>query len=126
MHENEIGKIVVDQAIRLHKELGPGLMESVYETLLAHRLQMAGLKVECQVPIAFCFDGITFDQGFRADMIIEDKVILELKSVESLNHAHYKQILTYLKLSGLKLGFLLNFGEAVMKNGIHRIINGQL
>ncbi len=126
MTENEIGQIVVDHAIHLHRQLGPGLLESVYETLLAHRLESAGLSVQRQVSIPFQFDGITFDEGFRADIVIEDKVILELKSVENLNKAHYKQLLTYLKLSGMKLGFLLNFGEAVMKNGIHRIINGQL
>jgi len=126
MNENEIGKIVVDSAVHLHMELGPGLLESVYEVLLAHRLQQAGLKVARQVSIPIAFDGIHFDEGFRADLIVEDKVILELKSVENVHPAHKKQVLTYLKLMGLKLGYLLNFGAAVMKDGIFRIINGKI
>lgn len=126
MNENEIGRIVVDTAVQLHRELGPGLLESVYEVLLAHRLRQAGLKVARQVPISIEFDGIHFDEGFRADIIVEDKVILELKSVESVSPAHKKQVLTYLRLTGLKLGYLLNFGAAVMKDGICRVINGKI
>ena len=124
MNENEIGKIVVDSAVRLHIALGPGLLETVYEVLLTHQLQKSGLKVRRQAPIPIEFEGIHFDEGFRADMVVENKVIIELKSVESVSKAHKKQVLTYLKLSGMKLGFLLNFGEAVMKDGIDRIING--
>ena len=126
MNENEIGKIIVDCAIRLHMELGPGLFESVYETLLAHRLEEAGLNVARQVSIPIEFDGIRFDEGFRADLIVEEKVIVELKSVETIKAAHKKQVLTYLKLSEMKLGYLLNFGSAVMKSGIFRIINGTI
>lgn len=126
MNENDIGRVIVDCAVQLHMALGPGLLESVYETLLAHRLQQAGLKVARQVSIPIMFDGIQFEEGFRADLVVEDKVIVELKSVEALNKAHKKQVLTYLKLTSLKLGFLLNFGEAVMKDGIHRIINGKI
>jgi GxxExxY protein len=126
MTENEIGKIVVDCAIRLHMELGPGLLETVYEVLLVHMLREAGLKVERQVPIPIEFHGIRFDEGFRADIIVEDKVILELKSVEKFNNAHKKQVLTYLKLTNKKLGYLLNFGEALMKDGISRVLNGQV
>ncbi len=126
MNENEIGRIIVDCAIRLHMALGPGLLESVYEVLLAHLLEKAGLRVRRQVPIPVEFEGIRFDEGFRADLVVEDKVIIELKSVESVSRAHKKQVLTYLKLSGMKLGYLLNFGEAVMKDGIHRIINGTI
>lgn len=126
MNENEIGKIIVDTAVHLHMDLGPGLLESVYEVLLAHRLQRAGLKVERQVMIPIESDGIRFDEGFRADLIAEGKVIIELKSVETVTPAHKKQVLTYLKLSGLKLGYLLNFGAAVMKDGIYRIINGTI
>jgi len=126
MNENEISRIIVDCAVRLHMALGPGLLETVYEALLAHELQEAGLAVRRQVAIPIKFHGMQFDEGFRADLIVEDKVIVELKSVESLNNAHKKQVLTYLKLTGMKLGFLLNFGEAVMKNGIHRIINGTI
>lgn len=126
MNENEIGKIIVDSAVCLHMELGPGLLESVYETLLVHRLEKAGLRVRRQVGIPIVYDGIQFEEGFRADLVVEDKVIIELKSVEAIHKAHLKQVLTYLKLTGLKLGYLLNFGEAMMKNGIHRIINGKI
>jgi len=126
MNENEIGRIVVDNAVRLHMALGPGLLESVYEVLLAHRLEKVGFRVRRQVPIPIEFEGIRFDEGFRADLVVEDKVIIELKSVESVSRAHQKQVLTYLKLSGIKLGYLLNFGEAVMKDGIYRIINGTI
>ncbi len=104
----------------------PGLFETVYEVVLAHDLQTRGLRVERQVPIPIALRGVKFDEGFRADMIIEGKVLLELKSVESLTKAHKKQVLTYLRLTGLKLGYLLNFGEALMKDGIVRIVNGEL
>jgi GxxExxY protein len=94
--------------------------------LLTHRLEQKGLRVERQSRIPIKYDGIQFDEGFRADMIIEGKVLLELKSTEQTTNAHKKQVLTYLKLTGIKLGYLLNFGEALMKNGVHRILNGQL
>ena len=126
MTENEIGKIIVDCAIRLHKDLGPGLLETVYEVLLAHLLESQGLRVKRQVPIPIEYHGIKFDEGFRADIIVEDLVIVELKSVESVSKAHKKQVLTYLKLTGCKLGYLLNFGEALMKDGISRILNGKI
>lgn len=126
MTENEIGTIVVDQAIQLHRELGPGLLESVYEVLLAHRLSKHRLKVERQVPIQIKYDGIDFEVGFRADLVVENMVLIELKSIEQLNNAHKKQLLTYLKLTNMKLGYLLNFGEELMKDGITRTINGQL
>ena len=122
--ENEIGKIVVDSAIKVHRELGPGLLESVYESVMAHELQDAGLEVQRQVAIPIRYRDLVFEEGFRADMIVASKVILELKSVESLNNSHKKQLLTYLKLTRLKLGFLLNFSESLMKNGIIRIVNG--
>jgi len=126
MNENEIGKIAVDCAVRLHKALGPGLLETVYEVLLSHELELKGLKVERQVPIPIEYHGIKFEEGFRADIVVEDKVILELKSIEAINAAHKKQVLTYLKLTECKLGFLLNFGEPLMKDGITRLINGQI
>ncbi len=126
MTENEIGKIVVDSAVRLHKELGPGLLETVYEVLLTHELQERGVRVERQVSIPITFHGVRFDEGFRADMIVEGKVVLELKSVEKTTNAHKKQVLTYLRLTGMKLGYLLNFGEGLMKDGISRILNGQV
>jgi GxxExxY protein len=124
MTENQIGTMVVDAAIAVHRALGPGLLESVYEVVLAHELRHRGLGVERQVPIAIEYSGVKFDEGFRADMILEGKVVLELKSVESTTPAHRKQIQTYLRLSGHKLGFLLNFGEALMKDGITRAVNG--
>jgi len=126
MTENQIGTIIVQTAIRLHQELGPGLLESVYEVVLAHALEKQGLCVRRQVSVPIEFDGYRFDEGFRADLIVEDKVIIELKSVEKFNPAHKKQVLTYLKLTHLKLGYLLNFGEALMKSGIVRIVNGLL
>lgn len=126
MNENEIGDIVVATAIRLHQDLGPGLLESVYEAVLAKLLKDRGLDVQRQVPIPFEYEGMRFEEGFRADILVENKVILELKSVEILNNAHKKQILTYLKISGKKLGYLLNFGGALMKDGIVRSINGKL
>lgn len=124
MNENEIGKIIVDRAIHVHKELGPGLLESVYEVVLAHELAKQGLKVERQVPIPIEYEGIKFKEGFRADIIVGDKVISEIKSVERATNAHKKQVLTHLRLSKMKLGYLLNFGEGLMKDGISRIING--
>lgn len=124
MTENEIGKIVVDCAVQLHIELGPGLLESVYEVLLAHMLKERGLSIERQVPVPIKFHDILFEEGFRADIIVEGKVILELKSVDHTNNAHKKQVLTYLKLTGMKLGYLLNFGEELMKDGISRVLNG--
>ena len=123
MNENEIGDVIVATAIRLHQELGPGLLESVYEVILAKLLKDQGLDVERQVPIPFEYEGMRFEEGFRADLVVEDKVIIELKSVEILNNAHKKQLLTYLKLSGKKLGYILNFGGALMKDGVVRSVN---
>ncbi|MHC4214113.1 MAG: GxxExxY protein [Planctomycetota bacterium] len=123
MTENEIGKIVVDSALSVHRALGPGLQELVYEVVLAHELEQRGLKVQRQVPVAIEYAGIQFQEGFRADLIVEDKVIVELKSVEKVSGAHKKQVQTYLKLTGCKLGFLLNFGEELMKQGITRCVN---
>ncbi len=126
MHENEIGTIIVDCAVHLHQALGPGLLESVYEVTLTRQLEKKGLSVQRQVPVPIIFEGEEFEEGFRADLIIEGKVIIELKSVEKTNPAHKKQLLTYLRLTGMKLGYLLNFGESLMKEGITRIINGDL
>ena len=123
MTENEIGTICIEAAIGVHRELGPGLLESVYEIVLAHELAQRGLRVERQVPIAISYKGMIFEDAFRADLVVEDKVIVELKSVEQLNKAHRKQIQTYLRLTGLKLGYLFNFGAALMKEGIVRAVN---
>ena len=109
MNENDIGKIIVNCAVQLHIDLGPGLLETVYEVLLKKRMIEKGLHVERQVPIPIEYDGIHFDEGFRADLIVENKVIVELKSVENINNAHKKQILTYLKLTGKKTGISSKF-----------------
>ena len=124
MTENEIGKVVVDTAIAVHRELGPGLLESVYEIVLAYELGQRGLHVNRQVPIQIRYKDMTFDEAFRADLVVAEKVIVELKSVEQVSEAHKKQVQTYLRLRGCKLGFLLNFGEALMKRGITRVVNG--
>jgi len=124
MTENEIAKIIVDAAFQIHKGMGPGLLESVYEVVLAHVLKRRGLKVERQVAVAIVFDGIKFDEGFRADLIVEDKVIVELKSVENVIPVHKKQLLTYLRLADKRLGLLINFGSELIRDGISRIVNG--
>jgi len=126
MNENEIGTFVLDTAVYLHKKLGPGLLESVYEIILVKLLSKKGLYVQRQVAIPVEFEGEHFDEGFRADLFIEGKVIIELKSVEKITDTHKKQLLTYLKLTNTKLGYLLNFGGELMKDGIVRIINGIL
>jgi len=124
MTENEIGTIVVDAAIQVHRALGPGLLESVYEIVLTYELQQRGLQAERQVSIPIVYRGLQFNEGFKADIIVNEKVVLELKSVERVTPAHKKQIQTYLRLTGCKLGYLLNFGEALMKRGITRAVNG--
>jgi GxxExxY protein len=126
MHENEIGTSIVDSAIHLHQDLGPGLLETVYEVTMAAMLRKRGFAVVRQVPVSIEYEGQKLEEGFRADLIVEGKVILELKSVEKLHPVHKKQLLTYLRLTGMKLGYLLNFGEELMKDGITRIINGRL
>jgi GxxExxY protein len=124
MTENEISKVIVDSAITVHRELGPGLLETVYEVILAHELRQRGLRVDRQVSIPIKYRGVKFDEAFRADLVVEEKVIVELKSVERVSEAHKKQVQTYLRLTGCKLGFLLNFGEALLKRGITRVVNG--
>lgn len=126
MKENDIGTIIVDCALELHRNLGPGLLETVYEVTLARTLERRGLAVQRQVAVPIEYQGETFSEGFRADLIVGDLVIVELKSIERVTPAHKKQLLTYLRLTGLKLGYLLNFGEALMRDGITRIINGSI
>ena len=123
MKENDISKIIVNIAFKIHTKLGPGLFESVYEEILNHELIKAGLKVNRQAPIPVIWSNLKMEQGFRADLIVEGKVIIEIKSVEAVAPVHKKQLLTYLKLTGLKLGLLINFNEALRKDGIHRIVN---
>jgi len=124
MTENEIGTVIVEAAIKIHRALGPGLLERVYEVVLAYELRSAGLSVETQVPVSIEYEDLAFDEGFRADILVSDRVILELKSVEQVTRAHKKQVQTYLRLTGCKLGYLLNFGAALMKDGITRVVNG--
>ena len=126
MTENEIAKHILDAAFLVHTKLGPGLLESVYEVIIAYELKKRGLTAERQKPMPIMYDDIRFDEAFRSDIVVNGKVIAELKSVEVLLPVHAKQVLTQLRLSGLKLGLLINFGEAHLKNGIKRIINGRL
>ena len=123
MDENEIAKIIVNSCYKIHTTLGPGLFESVYEEVILYELNKHGLECQRQVEIPVVYEEITFKAGFRADIVVENKVIIELKSVETLTPVQKKQLLTYLKLSGLKLGLLINFNVATIKDGIVRIVN---
>lgn len=123
MTENELSKIIVNCCYNIHVGLGPGLFESVYEEVLSYELMQQGLYVSRQQPIPLKWKEVVLDQSFRADLIVENKVIIEIKSVESIAPVHSKQVLTYLKLTGLKLGLLVNFNEALIRQGISRIVN---
>lgn len=123
MTENEISSIVVDVCYRTHVKLGPGLLESVYEAILYHELVKRGLNVERQKPLPVIWDGIALDIGFRADLIVENKVLLEIKSVEQIIEIHGKQVLTYLKITKMKLGLLINFNVPIIKLGIKRVVS---
>jgi GxxExxY protein len=123
MRINDITDIVIDEAIKIHRELGPGLFESVYETILAARLGARGLKAERQVPVPLEFEGHSFEVAFKVDILVEDRLVLEIKSVEQLGKAHAKQLLTYLRLLKQPVGLLLNFSESTMKQGIRRLAN---
>ncbi len=123
LKENKIAKLVVDAAYHVHTKLGPGLLESVYEVVLAYEIEKRRLAIERQVSVAIQYHELVFDEGFRADLVVEDSVILELKSVESVAPVHKKQLLTYLRLADKRLGLLLNFGAPLIKNGIFRIVN---
>jgi len=124
--ENEIAKQILDAAFPVHTNLGPGVFESVYEVALAHELRKKGHEVERQKAMPMTYDGIRFEEAFRADLVVNGKVIVELKSIDALSGVHAKQLLTQLRLSGLKLGLLINFGELHLKNGLKRVINGYL
>lgn len=126
MTENEAAKHVLDAAFAVHTGIGSGLLESVYEVVLAHELRKRGVIVERQKAIGIRYDGLVFEEGFRADLVVEASVIVELKSVEALSAVHGKQLLTQLRLSGMKLGLLINFGETHLKNGIKRVVNGAI
>ncbi len=123
MQIDEISAIVVDEAIAIHRELGPGLFEIVYEAILCGRLETRGLKIARQVPVPLVFDGQSFEAAFRIDILVEDKLVLEIKAVEQLSKAHAKQLLTYLRILKQPVGLLLNFSGATMKEGIRRMVN---
>ena len=124
MDVEEISVIVVDAAFHIHKELGPGLLESVYESVLARALERRGLRVERQKTVSFDYDGMRFDDGLRVDLLVNGKLVVELKSVETPASVHPKQLLTYLRLLNLPLGLLINFGAAMFKEGCKRVLNG--
>src|ERR1043165_3482965 len=123
MELDDITGAIIDAAIKIHRDLGPGLLESVYEVILAKALEKRGLRVQRQVPFRFHYDGVVFEEGFRIDLLVEERVIVELKSIEALVPVHGKIVLTYLRLMNLQVGLLINFGEEVLKDGIHRIVN---
>jgi GxxExxY protein len=121
---NYLSRIIVDAAFHVHFRLGPGLLETVYEAALTHELKNRKLFIDRQTPIPVFYDGIKFDEGFRADIIVNQMIIVELKSVEKIAPVHRKQLLTYLRLTNKRLGLLINFGEALIKDGITRMVNG--
>ena len=124
MNENEIAKVVVDAAFKIHSKVGPGLLESAYQAFLVNELTKRGISVESETPMPAQFDGIKVDIGYRADLLVEKLVLVELKSVEKVMDIHKKQLLTYLKISDLRLGLLVNFNVPLIKDGITRIANG--
>jgi len=123
MTENEISKIIFDCALKVHKSLGPGLLESAYEECLFYELKKTGLKIVKQKPLPLIYEEVKLEIGYRVDIIVENKVIVEIKSVDALNDIHLAQVLTYLKLSNCKLGMLINFNVTLIKNGIKRVVN---
>ena len=124
MEENEVGERILGCALAVHKALGPGLLESVYETCLAHELRKAGLPVQRQLPLPVIYDGIEIEAGYRLDLLIADLVVVEIKALEDVAAVHRAQLLSYLRLGGYRLGYLLNFNVALMRNGIYRLVNG--
>ncbi len=123
MHENELSEKIIGAAIKVHKNLGPGLLESAYEECLYYELEKLQLKIEKQKPMPLIYENVKLDIGYRIDIMVENKVVIEIKSVEVLNDVHLAQILTYLKLSNCKLGLLINFNVSLLKNGIRRVVN---
>lgn len=124
MDENEIGECVIGCALKVHKALGPGLLESVYETCLAHEMGKANLQFSRQLPQPVAYDGLIIDAGYRLDLLVEGRVVVEVKAVDKLVDVHRAQVLSYLKLGGYRLGYLLNFNVTLLKQGIVRIANG--
>jgi GxxExxY protein len=126
MKYNELSSKIIETAIEIHRRLGPGLLESVYQIILAHELTKRGFQVEREVAIPVVWDNLRFELGFRADLIVNNLIVVELKSVESLVPVHEKQVLTYLRITQKKLGLLINFGEETLKDGVRRVIHGNL
>lgn len=126
MHENEISKIIFDLGLKIHKNLGPGLLESAYEECLFYEISKAGLFVEKQKPMPLIYEEVKLDIDYRMDLLVEKSVVIEVKSCEALNDVHLAQVLTYLKLSGCRLGLLINFNTNLFKNGYRRILNGNV
>ena len=126
MTENELAKVVFDAGLKVHKALGAGLLESAYEECLFYELQKNGLSVEKQKALPLLYENVKLEAGYRIDLLVEQKLVIEIKSVEALNDLHLAQILTYLKLSGCKLGLLINFNSVLFKDGVQRVVNGQL
>lgn len=126
MEINDITGMIIEEAIKIHSNLGPGLLESVYEEILAYRLDKRGLLVQRQTPIPVFYEEVKMDIGFRSDLIVENKVIVEIKSIETIAPVHPKILLTYLKLTGITVGLLINFNEPILKNGIKRIVNNYI
>ena len=120
---DDITAAIVDASVQIHRDLGPGLLESVYEAVLAQALVKRGFQVERQMPIRFEYDGLVFEEGFRTDIMVDGQVVVELKSVERLARVHGKQLLTYLKLTNKSVGLLINFGAATLKEGLHRVVH---
>lgn len=123
MKLNETTSIIISKAIHIHRQLGPGLLESVYHRIFVYELKKTGLQVESELPVPVVWDDLTFEEGFRADLVVENKVLVELKSVEELRKVHYKQVITYIKLADKRLGLLINFNVPILKHGIKRIVN---
>jgi GxxExxY protein len=124
MNENEIGKLVIDASMKVHTALGAGLLETIYETCLAHELEKQGLTVKKQAALPIVYDDLRVDNAFRIDLLVDDKVVVELKAIDKLLPVHTAQLLSYLKLGKFKLGYLLNFNVVHMKDGIKRMVNG--
>ena len=126
MSENDIAHKILGCAFEVHKALGPGLLESAYQECLCYKLQQSGLSIHKEKPMPLIFEGVTLECGYRIDILVENKVVIEIKSIDALNDVHLAQILTYMKLGNYKLGLLLNFNVALLKQGIKRVINGNL
>jgi GxxExxY protein len=124
MTENEIGNAIIASAMRVHSAVGPGLLESAYELCLVHELTSQGLKVRNQVPVPIRYEDLTIENGYRVDLLVDDRVVVELKAIETVLPVHRGQLLSYLRLGGFKLGYLLNFNVAHMRDGITRMVNG--